>query len=149
MWVSFEVFKAPSSDFAFLDVDDYFVDDDSLEKMYDFASNNELNAVTSNLSQDKSTSSFKSFSHSMTLDNPINNTLDIYNNIIILLNKIDLSEKIRSIGIRLGDLKNKNLEQVSFFNNKNDDNIQDLLDNINAKYQNTVVMPAIFYEKDK
>ena len=39
---------------AFLDVDDYFVDDDSLEKMYDFASNNELNAVTSNLSQDKS-----------------------------------------------------------------------------------------------
>ena len=93
-------------------------------------------------------SSFKSYSHSMTLTNPINNTLDIYNNILILFNKVKFTEKIRSIGIRLGDLKNKNMEQVSLFNNKNDDNIQNLLDNINAKYKNTVVMPAIFYEKD-
>lgn len=95
------------------------------------------------------TSSFKSYSHGMTLTNSINNTLDIYNNIIILFDKIKKDEKFRSIGIRLGDLDTKNMEQVSLFNKKNDDNIQNLLDNINSKYNNTVVMPAIFYEKDK
>ena len=95
------------------------------------------------------TSSFKSYSHSMTLNNPINNTLDIYNNILILFEKINTKEKIRSIGIRLGDLDTKNMEQVSLFNNKSDDNIQDLLDSINSKYKNTVVMPAIFYKKEK
>ncbi len=95
------------------------------------------------------TSSFKSFSHSTTLANPINNTLDIYNNILILFNKIKFDEKIRSIGIRLGDLDTKDKEQVSLFSKKNDDNIQNLLDNINSKYKNTVVMPAIFYEKEK
>ena len=95
------------------------------------------------------TSSFKSYSHSMTLTNSINNTLDIYNNILVLFDKISKEEKFRSIGIRLGELNTKNMEQVSFFNNKDDDNIQKLLDNINEKYKNTVVMPAIFYEKDK
>ena len=95
------------------------------------------------------TSSFKSFSHSMKLDNSINNTLDIYNNILVLFDRIDIKDKIRSIGIRLGDLDTKNMEQVSLFKNKSDDNIQNLLDNINSKYKNTVVMPAIFYEKDK
>ena len=95
------------------------------------------------------TSSFKSFSHSMTLPNSINNTLDIYNNVLLLFDKIKFDEKIRSIGVRLGDLDIKNSEQVSLFSTKSDDNIQKLLDNINSKYHNTVVMPAIFYEKDK
>ena len=95
------------------------------------------------------TSNFKSYSHGMTLTNPINNTLDIYNNILILFDKIKKDDKFRSIGIRLGELDFKNMEQVSLFNNKNDDNIQNLLDNINSKYKNTVVMPAIFYEKEK
>ena len=95
------------------------------------------------------TSSFKSYSHSMTLTNSINNTLDIYNNILKLLDKIKIDEKIRSICIRLGELDTKNMEQVSLFKNNNDDNIQNLLDSINSKYKNTVVMPAIFYEKDK
>lgn len=95
------------------------------------------------------TSSFKSYSHSMSLPDSINNTLDIYNNILILFSKIDLTEKIRSIGIRLDNLSVKSKEQISLFSTKNDDKIQKLLDNINSKYQNTVVMPAIFYEKDK
>lgn len=95
------------------------------------------------------TSSFKSYSHSMTLTNSINNTLDIYKNILILFGKINTKEKIRSIGVRLGDLSVKNSEQVSFFSSESDDNIQKILDNINSKYKNTVVMPAIFYEKDK
>ena len=95
------------------------------------------------------TSSFKSYSHSMTLTNSINNTLDIYKNILILFGKINTKEKIRSIGVRLGDLSIKNSEQVSLFSTKSNDNIQKVLDNINSKYKNTVVMPAIFYEKDK
>ena len=95
------------------------------------------------------TSSFKSYSHSMTLTNSINNTLDIYKNILILFGKINTKEKIRSIGVRLGDLSIKNSEQVSLFSTKSNDNIQKVLDNINSKYINTVVMPAIFYEKDK
>ena len=95
------------------------------------------------------TSSFRSFSHSMTLNNPINNTLDIYNNVLLLFEKTKLTEKVRSIGVRIGDLDVKNNEQVSLFTSQNDDSVQKLLDNINAKYKNTVVMPAIFYEKDK
>ena len=107
------------------------------------------NLFAKNIAITFKTSSFKSFSHSMTLSNSINNTLDIYNNILILFDRIDLSDKIRSIGIRLGDLAIKNSEQVSLFETKSDDNIQKLLDNINSKYKNTVLMPAIFYEKDK
>lgn len=107
------------------------------------------NLYAKNIAITFKTSSFKAYSHSMTLTNPINNTLDIYDNILILFNKITMQEKIRSIGIRLGDLDTKDTEQVSLFSNKNNDNIQKLLDNINAKYKNTVVMPAIFYEKDK
>ena len=95
------------------------------------------------------TSSFKSYSHSMKVSSPINNTLDIYKNALILFGKINTKEKIRSIGVRIGDLDFKNSEQVSLFSNKSDDNIQELLDNINSKYKNTMVMPAIFYEKDK
>ena len=107
------------------------------------------NLFAKNIAITFKTSSFKSFSHSMTLNNPINNTLDIYSNVITLFDKISIDEKIRSIGVRLGDLDIKSLEQVSLFTNKNDDTVQKLLDTINAKYNNTVVMPAIFYEKDK
>ena len=107
------------------------------------------NLFTKNVAITFKTSSFKSYSHSMTLPNQINNTLEIYNNVLLLFEKIKFDEKIRSIGVRLGDLSTKNMEQVSLFSTKSDDNIQKLLDNINSKYHNTVVMPAIFYEKDK
>ena len=92
------------------------------------------------------TSSFRSFSHQIKLDKAINNTMDIYNNILKLFKEIDKSEKIRSIGIRLGDLVDKKNEQVSFFDGKEDDTLQKLMDEINIKYQNTAIMPAIFYE---
>lgn len=92
------------------------------------------------------TSSFRSFSHQIKLDKAINNTMDIYNNILKLFKEIDKSEKIRSIGIRLGDLVDKKNEQVSLFDGKEDDTLQKLMDDINIKYQNTAIMPAIFYE---
>ena len=107
------------------------------------------NLFAKNIAITFKTSSFKSFSHSMTLSNSINNTLDIYNNVLLLFEKIKIDEKIRSIGVRLGDLDVKSMEQVSLFQGKSDDNIQKLLDNINSKYHNTVLMPAIFYKNDK
>lgn len=94
------------------------------------------------------TSSFKNFSHQVKLVNSINNTMDIYKEVLKLFNEIDKKEAIRSIGIRLGDLKEKKEEQVSIFDEKKDDNLQKIIDDINGKYQATVVMPAIFYEEN-
>ena len=95
------------------------------------------------------TSSLKSLSHGKTIHNPINNTMEIYQNVLDLLEEINIKEKIRSIGVRLGDLGEKNIEQVSLFNNKKEDNsLQEIMDNINIKYKNTVVMPAIFFKKE-
>ena len=93
--------------------------------------------------------SFKSYSHGKTLHNPINNTMDIYETVIELFNETNFKEKVRSIGVRLSDLTEIENEQVSLFsNNKNDNEIQEVMDNINSKYKNTVVMPAIFFKKN-
>ena len=95
------------------------------------------------------TSSFKSFSHQVKLSIPINSTMEIYQNVIKLLDEREFNEKIRSIGVRLSNLKTKNIEQVSIFNNNVKNNeIQNLIDNINSKYKETLVMPAIFYENN-
>ena len=94
--------------------------------------------------------SFRTYSHGLTLYNPTNNTMDIYENVVFLLNEINVKEKFRSIGIRLSELSEENVEQVSLFTTKkSDDNIQEIMDNINSKYKNTMVMPAIFYKKNK
>ena len=91
-------------------------------------------------------SDFRNFSHQEKLSNPTNNTMDIYHKILSLYEGIDKNIKIRNIGIRLGDLKVIKNEQVSLFDNKKDDNLQKLIDNINSKYDNSVIMPAIFFE---
>ncbi len=92
-------------------------------------------------------SSFKGYSHGKTIHNPTNNTMEIYKVVLELLKEINIRDMIRSIGVRLSELKEENIEQVSLFsNNKNDDNIQELIDNINSKYNNTMVMPAIFFK---
>ena len=92
-------------------------------------------------------SSFKSYSHGTKLHNPTNNTMDIYNKVIELFNDIEFNDKIRSIGVRLSDLSIDNFEQVSLFDNRKLNNeVQEIMDNINSKYKNTVVMPAIFFK---
>ena len=92
--------------------------------------------------------SFKSYSHGAKLHNPTNNTMEIYNKVIELFGEIELNEKIRSIGVRLSDLLEESNEQISLFDNKKDDNeVQEIMDSINSKYKNTVVMPAIFFKK--
>ena len=95
------------------------------------------------------TSTFKSYSHQMKLNKAINNTMEIYQNVLKLLQESIINEKIRSIGIRLSNLKIKDMEQMALFNkNTGSDDIQHLIDSINLKYHNTLVMPAIFYEND-
>ena len=105
----------------------------------------------SNIAITFKTSSFKSFSHQLKIDNPTNNTMDIYHKVLSLYDFIDKKEMIRNIGIRLGDLKLNNSEQISLFDNnkENNDSLQRLLDDINSKYNGSVIMPAIFFEKNK
>ena len=95
------------------------------------------------------TSSFKSYSNQTKLDIAINNTMEIYQCVLKLFEIIKKNEKIRSIGVRLSNLKPKTIEQVSLFSKDNkEDYLQDLMDSINSKYHGTIVMPAVFFESD-
>lgn len=95
------------------------------------------------------TSSFRDFSHQKKMVNPTNNTMEIYQKVLEIFDEIDKTILIRNIGVRLSDLTDNKQEQISLFEtnkeNKNDD-LQKLVDNINSKYKNTKIMPAIFYE---
>ena len=96
------------------------------------------------------TSSFKAYSHGITLSRSINSTMDIYENVVKLLNDINNNESFRSIGVRLSSLNEKNIEQVSLFETvKEDSKIQEVIDDINLKYHSSIVMPAIFFKKEK
>lgn len=97
------------------------------------------------------TSGFKDFSHQKKIINPTNNTMEIYKVILELFDNIKKDELIRSIGVRLSDLVNDKKEQLSIFDEvkeENNDKIQKIMDDINDKYKNTTIMPAIFYKKD-
>ena len=108
-----------------------------------------MNLYASTIAITIKTSSFKNYSHQVKIINQTNNTMDIYHTVISLYEEIKIDEKIRNIGIRLGDLKSYTNEQVSLFNeNKGDNEIQKLMDEINVKYNKSVVMPAIFFKKE-
>ena len=54
-------------------------------------------------------------------------------------------DPIRLIGVRLANLTNNKTEQVSIFNieeGKEEDSIQNTIDNINNKFGNSVIKPA-------
>ena len=94
------------------------------------------------------TSNFRDFSKQKKVINPTNNTMEIYQKVLEIYEEIDKNELIRNIGVRLSDLTDNHQEQISLFQTKkeNDDSLQKLVDDINAKYKNTKIMPAIFYE---
>jgi len=96
------------------------------------------------------TFNFRDYSHQKKLINATNNTMDIYKIILELFDNIDKNELIRNIGVRLSDLQEEKKEQISLFDNneKNEDKIQKLVDDINQKYKNTTIMPAVFYKND-
>ena len=95
------------------------------------------------------TSSFKNISHQEGLSSSTNNTMEIYEKVCELLRSIDKSETFRLIGIRLDNLTKNKVSKVSFFEEETSDNIQEIMDNINTKYKNSMIMPAIFYKDDK
>ena len=111
------------------------------------ARNNHLYANT--IAITLKTSSFKNISHQEGLSSSTNNTMEIYEKVCELLRSIDKSETFRLIGIRLDNLTKNKVSKVSFFEVETSDNIQEIMDNINTKYKNSMIMPAIFYKDDK
>ena len=95
------------------------------------------------------TSSFKNISHQLTLNASTNNTMEIYEKVCELLRDIDKSESFRLLGIRLDNLTKNKTSKVSFFEEEDNDDIQKIMDNLNTKYKNSIIMPAIFYKGDK
>lgn len=95
------------------------------------------------------TSSFKNISHQLTLNSSTNNTMEIYEKVCELLRDIDKSESFRLLGIRLDNLTKNKTSKVSFFEEEDNDDIQKIMDNLNTKYKNSIIMPAIFYKGDK
>ena len=94
------------------------------------------------------TASFKNSSHQLSLSTPTNNTMEIYTKVNELLREVDKSEPFRNIGIRLDKLSSTRDSQTSFLESdeEKDESLQKVLDNINSKYDNSVIMPAIFYK---
>ncbi len=94
---------------------------------------------------------FKSISHQKKILNQTNDTMELYKNVLDLLNVTISNNLIRNIGVRVSDLVNYKNNQISLFDNNNNnsqDDVWKIIDNINNKYDNTKIMPAIFY-KDK
>ena len=83
------------------------------------------------------TKNFKVYSHQKKLNNYINNTKDIYSNAKELLQELHNNEYIRLIGLRVDVLSNKEQEQLSIFDSKQDDKQEKLdktIDNLKEKY---------------
>ena len=94
---------------------------------------------------------FKSISHQKKILNQTNDTMELYKNVLDLFNVTISNNLIRNIGVRVSDLVNYKNNQISLFDNNNNnsqDDVWKIIDNINNKYDNTKIMPAIFY-KDK
>ena len=111
------------------------------------ASNSNLYANT--IAITLKTSSFKNMSHQLSLDTSTNNTMEIYDKVCELLRGVDKSEPFRLLGIRLDNLSKTKSSKVSLFEEESDDNIQKIMDNLNTKYKNSIIMPAIFYKDEK
>ena len=96
-------------------------------------------------------SNLRGYSKQKKISNNTNNTMEIYNAILSIYNEIDKNILIRNIGIRLSDLTNNSNKQISLFDSNHEyssNNIQNIIDEINIKYKNTKIMPAIFYKKE-
>ena len=98
------------------------------------------------------TKEFKSFQQQKKILNQTNNTMELYKEVLELFEQIANDKMIRNIGVRVSDLKEFKNNQISLFENDNsleDDKIQNVVDNINIKYNNLLIMPAIFYKNNK
>ena len=89
---------------------------------------------------------FKRYSHQKKLNNPTNISNEIYETSKIILDEIYNNEPIRLIGIRLDNLTDKKIHQVSLFEeitiNEKKETIDKLMDEINNKYGNNILKKA-------
>lgn len=94
-------------------------------------------------------SNFKRYSHQKKLRNPISSYADIYKYSKEVLNEFYNNEKVRLIGIRLDDLVITESYQMSLFdgNDKKDDKVDKVIDNINDKYGKEILKRASFLNK--
>ncbi|MBR3146024.1 MAG: DNA polymerase IV [Bacilli bacterium] len=91
-------------------------------------------------------SNFISYSAQATLDKPTNNTKEILKKIYEVFDNNYKEDEIRLIGARLANLTNTKEEQISLFdqdeNEEKEDNIQKTIDNINNKFGKSLIKPA-------
>ena len=91
---------------------------------------------------------FKKYSHQKKLETPTNSTEEIYNTSKIILREMHEDESIRLIGIRLDNLTDKKIKQVSIFD-KEEKEIDSVIDNINKKYKNKIKKATLLNNKYK
>ena len=102
-------------------------------------------------------SNFVRVSKQMNLENVIHTDNDIYNYSVLLFDKLwNKEDTIRGLCVSVGNLRNKNTEQLSLFDmgnakksNKNEEKLQKVLDDIRNKYGNDKIMYADMLEKKK
>ncbi len=93
---------------------------------------------------------FKKYSHQKKLQTPTNNNEEIYNMAKIILREIYDDEKIRLIGIRLDNLTDKKIKQVSIFDKiEEEKNIDEVVDKLNNKYKNIIKKATLINTKTR
>ena len=92
---------------------------------------------------------FKKYSHQKKLETATNDSTEIYNNAKKILKEIYNDEDIRLIGIRLDNLTEKKIKQVSIFDKEEDHEIDKVLDEINIKYGSIIKKASLVNKKYK
>ena len=90
--------------------------------------------------------SFNTYSAQEKLNNPTDNTKEIYKNVVNIFDKNYKKEPLRLIGVRLSDLKDIKNEQISIFDQEKEENnnseIEHTIDSINKKFGSAVITSA-------
>lgn len=97
-------------------------------------------------------SNFESYSKQIKLERATNNTTDIYNVVLHLLEISFRNEPIRLIGVRLSDLSKDRVKQLSLFDKEDEiktsnDDFQKVVDSLNNRFGHNSVIPASMKRK--
>ena len=97
--------------------------------------------------------SFNNYQHQKKLMNPISSNKDIYDVACELLKSMWKGDPIRLVGLRVTDFTDKNVEQISLFEEvgktEKNSKVQKVMDKINEKYGYDAIKSASLYEKTK
>lgn len=96
---------------------------------------------------------FKRYSHQIKLLNPTNNTNEIYNQSVKILNEMWKDVPVRLVGIRLDNLTDSYNYQASIFDSIDKNNVDEKLDkavdNLKIKYGNEILKRATLVSNKK